>query len=332
MDYAALRAALAGEPAFRERQVRRAIFTELCDDWGQVTVLPAALRERLAAVSSLAIPATCFESASGESAKALLTLTDGARIETVLMRHGDRNTVCVSTLVGCPMGCTFCATGTMGFVRKLTADDIVLQVLFFARFLKPLGGRVGSVVYMGMGEPFLNYDAVMASVRMLHDPDTFHIGARHISISTCGILDGIKRLAEEELPVNLAVSLHGSNDTVRAQLMPIARTYPIADLLRATDAYVARTNRKVMFEYLLVAGVNDSEEHARELAGLMQRRLVMVNLISYNPTGRYTASSEEQINRFRDILRSAGVEATIRFRFGRDIEGACGQLATDTTR
>ncbi len=328
MEWQRVREVLAHEPKFRFDQVRKAVFVDLVSDWRAVTVLPAPLRERLASECSLEIPAETLISADGKTVKVLITLSDGKRIETVLMRHGDRDTVCVSTLVGCPMGCTFCATGAMGMVRKLTADEIVLQVLFFARRLKEEGARVGSVVFMGMGEPFLNYDAVMEAIRVLNDPHTFGIGARHISISTCGILDGIARLAEEDLQVNLAISLHGSNDAVRAKLMPIARTYPIAELLKAVDGYIAKTKRKVMFEYLLVEGVNDSDEHARELAVLMDRPLCMVNLISYNPTGKYTASSERRIDRFREILRDAGVEATIRFRFGRDIEGACGQLAT----
>ncbi len=394
MNWGTIQDALRAEPAFRLKQVRKAIFVDLLEDWDAVSVLPKTLREKLTAECPLTIHAEQLVSADGNTVKALLTLEDGKRIETVLMRHGDRNTVCVSTLVGCPMGCTFCATGTMGMVRKLTADEIVEQVLFFARYLKSVGTRsadttpsrdrfkdtctnstssfvmskaltkqcrtvavprqgnepdslraeslakrgeqsderVGSVVFMGMGEPFLNYEAVMDAVRFLHDKDTFNIGARHISISTCGILDGIKRLADEDLPVNLAISLHASNDATRAQLMPIARTYPMSDLLATVDEYIAKTKRKVMFEHLLVEGVNDTDEYARELALLMRRPLYMVNLISYNPTGKYTATSETRINSFRDILKKAGVEVTIRYRFGRDIEGACGQLAVDTVR
>jgi 23S rRNA (adenine2503-C2)-methyltransferase len=327
MQWNTIREALSSEPKFRLKQVQKAVFVDLVDTWDAVSVLPKSMREKLAHECPLTIQAEQLASPDGGTVKALITLHDGARIETVLMRHGDgRNTVCVSTLVGCPMGCTFCATGTMGMLRKLTADEILMQVLYFARYLKPEGARVGSVVCMGMGEPFLNYEAVMEAIRALHDKDMCNIGARHISISTCGILDGIQRLAREELPVNLAISLHGSNDAVRAQLMPIARTYPIHTLLATVDEYIAQTHRKVMFEYLLVEGINDSEVHARELAVLMKRKLYMVNLISYNPTGKYTASSEECINRFRDILKKAGVEVTIRYRFGRDIEGACGQL------
>lgn len=329
MNWKGIQEALAHEPAYRVKQVKKALFVDLLETWDDVTVLPKALRETLSDLYPLEITAETLVSEDKATVKALLTLEDGEQIETVLMRHaGGRNTVCVSSLVGCPMGCTFCATASMGMVRKLTADEIVLQVLFFARRLKKEGARVGSVVFMGMGEPFLNYEAVMEAVSILHDPEMFTIGARHISISTCGMLDGIRRLAKEALPVNLAISLHASNDEVRAKLMPVARTYTVAELMTVVDEYLQATNRKVMFEYLLVDGVNDTDEHARELGKLLHGKLCMVNLISYNPTGKYTATSEKNIDHFRSLLRKAGLEASIRYRFGRDIEGACGQLAT----
>jgi 23S rRNA (adenine2503-C2)-methyltransferase len=329
MNWEGIQETLANEPAYRVKQVKKALFVDLLETWDEVTVLPKALRETLNNLYPLDISAETLVSEDEATVKALLTLEDGEQIETVLMRHaGGRNTVCVSSLVGCPMGCTFCATASMGMVRKLTADEIILQVLFFARWLKKEGARVGSVVFMGMGEPFLNYEAVMEAVNMLNNPEMFTIGARHISISTCGILDGIRRLATEELPVNLAISLHASNDEVRAQLMPVARTYTITELMTVVDEYLQATNRKVMFEYLLVDGVNDTAEHARELGTLLRGKLCMVNLISYNPTGKYTATSEKSIDHFRSLLRKAGLEASIRYRFGRDIEGACGQLAT----
>lgn len=330
MDHARIRAILAAEPAYREKQVTKAVYADCVEEWGAVTVLPAALRMRLEHECPLAIHAVPVVSADGATVKALVTLGDGACIEAVLMRHrGGRNTVCVSTLVGCPMGCTFCATGKMGMVRKLSAEEIVEQVLFFARYLKRYDARVSSVVFMGMGEPFLNYDAVMDAVRVFNDRNAFAIGARHISISTCGIPEGIRKLSTEKLQVNLAISLHAPNDEVRACLMPVARAYPLRELMAAVDEYVAHTNRKVMFEYLLAEGVNDRYEHAHELGRLLRGKLCMVNLISYNPTGVYTASSEEHTGRFKKLLEQEGVEATIRFRFGRDIEGACGQLATD---
>lgn len=328
MYRSALTEALKDEPIYRFHQAERAVFVDLVENWDEVSVLPRTLRERLTAHVPLTIDALVHTSSRNDAVKALITLEDHARIETVLMRHaGGRNTVCVSTLVGCPMGCTFCATGKMGMVRKLTADEIVLQVLFFARYLQGERLRVGSVVYMGMGEPFVNYDAVMESVRILHAKETFMIGARHISISTCGIPEGIRRLANEDLHVNLAISLHAPNDEVRKILMPVARAFPLSELMSAVDEYTAKTRRKVMFEYLLAEGVNDSDAHAHELGRLLRGKLCMVNLISYNETGVYTASSEKRINRFRALLTRTGIETTIRFRFGRDIEGACGQLA-----
>lgn len=331
MEWSGIQKALEKEPAYRVKQVKKALFQDLVSSWSEVTVLPKTLRETLHIEYPLDILAETVVSKDDGTVKALITLADGKQIESVLMRHkGGRNTVCISSLVGCPMGCTFCATAGMGMVRALSSDEIILQVLFFARLLKKEEVRVGSVVFMGMGEPLINYEAVMEAVRTLNDPNVFGIGARHISISTCGILEGIARLATEDIPVNLAVSLHGSNNTVRTTLMPVARTYTIKELMNVIDEYIASTKRKVMFEYLLVEGINDAPEHARELCTLLRGKLCMVNLISYNPTGKYTATSENSINHFKSILTKGGVETTIRYRFGRDIEGACGQLATES--
>lgn len=332
MNWTGIQNALKDEPAYRVAQVKKALFVDLVASWEEVTVLPKTLREALSRDCPLDVSADVLVSKDDATEKAVLTLHDGLKIESVLMRHKDgRNTVCVSSLVGCPMGCTFCATASMGLVRKLTANEIVLQVLFFARRLKKDEARVSSVVFMGMGEPFLNYEAVMEAVRVIHDPDTFNIGARHISISTCGLLDGIKKLAQEALPVNLAISLHASNDEVRRTLMPVARTYAIEELMDVVRDYIQTTKRKVMFEYLLVKDLNDSAKDAEALAKLLRGMLCMVNLISYNSTGKYTATSEKGVTRFRDILRRRGVEASIRYRFGRDIEGACGQLVVGQT-
>jgi 23S rRNA (adenine2503-C2)-methyltransferase len=235
-------------------------------------------------------------------------------------------------MVGCLMHCAFCATGEMGLTRKLTTDEIIEQVLFFARLLKKENSRVSGIVFMGMGEPMLNYDNVMAAVKIMQSPEGFGIGARHISISTCGIFEGIKKLADESLPINLAISLHASNDVVRRQLMPIARTYEVKDLLAVVDDYIYKTNRKVMFEYLMIDGLNDFDEQAEELGELMEGRLCMINLIQYNDTGKFTAASHNRMKAFKEILEKHGVDTTIRFRFGRDIKGACGQLATDAKR
>lgn len=329
MEFSKITELLSGEPKYRLTQVNRAIFVDLAENWDEVTALPKKLREVLQKECSLEIPAEVSVSADKDTIKALIRLADGKFIETVLMRHEDgRNTVCVSCMVGCPMKCAFCATGEMGLMRKLTADEILTQVLFFARMLKREGERVGSVVFMGMGEPFLNYENVMNAVHVMNNPDGFGIGARHISISTCGIFDGIKKLAEEDLALNLAISLHSPNDEVRRQLMPVAEGYEIKELLEVIDEYIVKTKRKVMFEYLLIHGMNDTDEMALELAKLLKNKLCVVNLIQYNDTGAFTASSHNQMNRFKEILGKNNVQAVMRHRFGRDIKGACGQLAT----
>ncbi|MFA5830552.1 MAG: 23S rRNA (adenine(2503)-C(2))-methyltransferase RlmN [Candidatus Paceibacterota bacterium] len=332
MKFSKINDVLAGEPKYRLTQVNRAIFSDLVSDWAEVTALPKMLREKLQMTCPLEIPSEVSVSADKDTIKTLMALSDEKCIETVLMRHEDgRNTVCVSSMVGCPMNCAFCATGSMGLMRKLTADEIVTQVLFFARLLKKEGERVGSVVFMGMGEPFLNYDNVMQSVRIMNSPEGFGIGARHISISTCGIFDGIKKLADEDLAVNLAISLHAPNDETRRKLMPVAHGYEIKELLSVVDEYIAKTNRKVMFEYLMINGINDTDEMARELTGLLKNKLCVVNLIQYNDTGAFTASSHNRMNRFKEILEKNGVQVTMRHRFGRDIKGACGQLAAERT-
>ncbi|MCK9351392.1 MAG: 23S rRNA (adenine(2503)-C(2))-methyltransferase RlmN [Candidatus Paceibacterota bacterium] len=329
MEFSKITELLAGEPKYRLTQVNQAVFSDLAENWDDVTALPKILRERLKKECPMEIPAEISVSAGEDTVKALLKLSDGKFIETVLMRHEDgRNTVCVSSMVGCPMKCAFCATGEMGLMRKLTADEIITQVLFFARLLKKENERVGSVVFMGMGEPFLNYDNVMNAVRTMNSPEGFGIGARHISISTCGIFDGIKKLAKEDLALNLAISLHSSDDEVRRQLMPVAHGYEITELLAVIDEYIAATNRKVMFEYLLISGVNDTDEMALELAKLLKNKLCVVNLIQYNDTGAFIASSHNRMNRFKEILEVNGIQTTMRYRFGRDIKGACGQLAT----
>jgi 23S rRNA (adenine2503-C2)-methyltransferase len=216
----------------------------------------------------------------------------------------------------------------MGLIRPLSTDEIITQVLSFARYLKKINERVSSVVFMGMGEPLLNYDNVITAIKIIQSKDGFGIGARHISISTCGIFAGIKKLAQENLDINLAISLHAPTDQIRQQLMPIAQTYTIKELLKIVDDYVSKKNRKVMFEYLMIQGINDLDEHAQKLTGLLKNRLCMVNLIEYNPTGKFTPSSHNRINVFKDILQKNGIAATIRSRFGQDIQGACGQLAT----
>jgi 23S rRNA (adenine2503-C2)-methyltransferase len=329
MEYSKIIELMKDEPRYRLDQVKQAVFVDLLDNWDDVTWLPKKTREELQRECPLDITAEMSTSVEDDANKVLITLSDGNAVEAVLMRHkGGRNTVCVSTQVGCPMRCTFCATGKMGLTRNLSSDEMIEQVVYFSRLLKKEEARVGSIVYMGMGEPFLNYDNVLESIRVMHDPKGLNIGARHFSISTCGIIEGIKKLSDENMDVNMAISLHAPNNEVRKRLMPIAQAHSLELLFETVDAYIAKKGRKVMFEYLLIDGENDADEHARELATLMKKKLYMVNLIPYNPTGSFRPSSQERVQAFRDILEKAGVEVTIRHRFGDDIKGACGQLAT----
>ncbi len=330
MDIQKLKLTLQNEPKFRFKQAWQAVFKDLISNWNDNTTLPKNLREKLNQEVPLEIKAQIFDSKRSETIKALLELEDGNKIETVLMQHKDgRNTVCISSQAGCPLGCKFCATGQMGFKRNLTTSEIISQVLLFARYLKQNqpDSRISNIVFMGMGEPFLNYDNVMEAVKIINDPDCFNIGARHISISTSGIVDGINKFAKENLQLNLAISLHAPNDKLRAQLMPIDKKYPLDEVMKAVEQYVDKKSRQVMFEYLMIDGVNDGEKEANELAKLMQHPLYMVNLIKYNPTGSFKPSPTPRILRFKNILLRAGVKTTQRHGFGTDISAACGQLA-----
>jgi len=341
-----------GQPAFRAKQLAEALYGALADDFAAMRTLPAALRERLAQEATVASPTarTMLVAKDGRTRKVLLTLADGRLIETVLMLYPAsaegraRATVCVSTQAGCAYGCTFCATGQMGFDRHLTAGEIVAQVLYCARDLRarpwtaPDGqtiDHVTNLVFMGMGEPLHNYDSTLKAIRILNMPEGLHIGARHMTISTVGLVPGIARLAEEDLQVNLAISLHAPNDALRLRTMPVTRKYPIAAVLDACRAYVARTNRQVTFEYVLLAGVNDSPAQARELATLLAplAHLGHVNLIPVNRTAAdYRPPSGEAIRAFREILRAGGVTNSVRAERGDDIAAACGQLRTREER
>jgi 23S rRNA (adenine2503-C2)-methyltransferase len=331
---ALLKQILKGEPAYRFKQAQKAVFKDFISDWSEATSLPLNLREKLNNECALATQGEIYESKDKKTAKAVIVLNDGFKIETVLMRHADgRNSLCVSSQVGCALNCEFCATGAGGFKRNLSADEIISQYLFFARYLKkdlPTGearGKITNVIFMGMGEPFLNYESVLASVRILNDKDLIGLGARHISISTSGITEGIRKLAKENLQVNLAVSLHAPEDKLRLSLMPINKKYSLEKVLQAVDYYIEKTSRRVMFEYLMIKGVNDSPANAEKLANIMRRPLYLVNLISYNPTGKFEPSPEESITKFKNILEKNRVAVTRRYSFGQDIKAACGQLA-----
>ena len=326
MDRELLTATLAetGEPSYRTDQVWEWVARGV-RSYEEMTNLPAALRERLAAEVPLSTLTVAAEAKSDDgTVKTLFHTADGRPIEAVLMRYRDgRRSVCVSSQSGCPLTCTFCATGQMKFGRNLEVDEILDQALHFRR-----GEDIDHVVFMGMGEPTMNVDNVLAACELLPDLGITH---RRTAISTVGWVPGIDRLAGCEMPVALALSLHAPNDGLRSQIMPVNERYPIAEVLAACERYRAARRRKVFVEYVMLDGVNDHPQHARELAGLLDPRGYKVNLIPYNPTGAYDGSSPERIERFRAILAEHRVTATVRLTRGRDIEAACGQLAATST-
>lgn len=319
-----------GQPTFRMDQIVSAVFGQLVSGWNEVMTLPGALRERLISEVPFSSLEPCGKSASakGDTVKFTFRLHDGKIIETVLMRHEDgRRTACVSSQVGCAMACTFCATGDMGLFRNLTTEEIIDQVLHIARILAPKGERVSNVVMMGMGEPMHNYDNVLSALRVLNGSKTLNIGARRMTISTCGIVPSIDRLAKEPMQINLAVSLHAPVDDVRSRLMPVNKVYPLDQLMPTIRSYIQKTNRKVFFEYLLIDGMNDSSETAEDLADLMNHPLYHVNLIKYHSTGAFTTSPRAKRDAFKAVLEERGISVTHRISFGEDIMAACGQLA-----
>lgn len=335
-----------GLPAFRRRQVLRAALHEFVGGWDEVTTLPKELRATLTEQVPFSTLTVDHEERSRDGSVKLRMLThDGFPLEAVLMRFergggGEaqreklppRFTACLSSQSGCALSCTFCATGKMKLGRDLTRHEIVDQFLELARRRITDGGRIDNVVMMGMGEPFHNYDNVMDAIRTLNAPDGPGLAARRIAISTVGWVPGIERLADEEIQVKLALSLHAPNDNDRGLLMPVNRKFPIERLMQACRAYREKTKRRIFIEYLMLDGVNDSLAHAKELAQLLTSQEgpggFHVNLIAYNPTGTdYVGSSDEVVRRFMGYLRGAGIDTSYRVSRARDISGACGQLA-----
>ncbi len=331
MDLSKLEKILENEPGFRYKQVKNILFKNLISSWQEATNLPKKLREKLSQEVSLDIKADLLESSDDHTGKALIYLKDGNNIETVLMRHKDRNTVCVSSQIGCNMGCDFCLTGQMGLKRNLNAEEIVEQVLFWSRYLKEKKAQVTNVVFMGMGEPMANYDEVIQAIKLLNDKEGLNIGARKISISTVGIVEGIKSLIKQNLQVNLALSLNAPDNQLRSRLMPVANRYTLDTILNILNLYVKEKSRKVMLEYVMLDSINDSPEQAKELADLLKQKLenlYVVNLISYNSTHKYKASPPKKIRQFKKVLEKNRVPVVERYRFGRDIKAACGQLSS----
>ena len=334
LDRDALADLLDGEPRYRVDQVWDGLYRQLAEP-AELTTLPRALRSRLDAELPAALaPVAESTDRHGDTVKWLFELDDGARVETVLMHYRDRTTVCVSTQAGCAMACGFCATGQAGFRRQMTTGEIVEQVVRAARRARDDGRRLGNVVFMGMGEPLANYDRVWPAVERLHRD--LGLSARHLTVSTVGIVPGIRRLATEALPVNLAVSLHAADDALRDELVPINRRYPLSTLMDACAGYLLAKGRRLSFEWALIDGVNDRDRDARLLVE-RSRSLPLpahVNLIPLNPTPGYAVqgSSPRRVREFRDLLREGGVNATVRRTRGTDIDAACGQLrATHAT-
>lgn len=342
MDLGRVAAALKelGAPAYRLDQIRQAVFREGASSYEEVGVLPAGLRAELGRLAPLMSHRVKDLAISEDGTrKAALELSRGKLlIETVLMRPTlKRWTTCISSQVGCAIGCTFCATGLMGLSRNLTPEEITDQVLFWRQHMRRerLEGPLSNVVYMGMGEPLAAYQNVAESLKNLMDPRQFGLGARHISVSTSGLAPQMERFGREFPQVNLALSLHAANDALRTRLVPVNKAYPLAELARAMKEYLSKSRRKVFLEYVLLKGENDSEAHARELAdylrGIGHPGLLHVNLIVFNATDTpHRPSSESDARRFQEVLRAQGYPVTLRKNLGRDIQGACGQLVRKT--
>lgn len=334
-----------GEPAFRAKQIYRQLYVKVVDDLDGMTDVSKKLRETLGAEADLFTlrQTGMLTGDDGLTRKALFALPDGSPVESVLMVYPDRATVCVSSQSGCPMACTFCATGKLGFLHDLTSGQIIEQVMWAERELRKIRAEkadqaetlpkhLGNVVFMGMGEPFNNYKNWWTAVERLHDPDGYNMGARSFTVSTVGLVPGILKLADEKLQVNLAISLHSPDDDLRADMMPVNKRYPIRDLMDAVRTYIEKTNRRVSFEYVLLQEKNDLPGHAMRLANLLRSPtpiLCHVNLIPWNPVPGtpLSRSNRRRVLDFQNILQDAGVPCTVRVERGTEIAAACGQLA-----
>jgi 23S rRNA (adenine2503-C2)-methyltransferase len=321
-----------GEPAYRLEQSYLALTRSLVRDWDEATNLPKELRTAL----SEGAPAATLElrrlsRATDGTRKYLFLTRDGHAIETVMIPEKGRHTVCISTQVGCPMACKFCATGLLGIKRNLKAREIAEQVFVAARDVEP--SRVSNVVVMGMGEPFLNYEQTLTALKVLNDPGGFNLAARHIAASTSGLVDRIRRFADEPEQFHLAISLHNPFEDERKKLMPVAARHPIPELMDAARYYVEKTHRKLFFEYTLLAGVNDQPRHVEALADLLDHPLYHLNLLRFNWTDTgFSATSKRDAKAFLHYARDLGLSATLRPSRGEDIDAACGQLAAKDLR
>ncbi len=324
------------QPSYRLQQFNQHYYQQLIKSFDELTTWSKDLREQLQqefSFSSLNLVKK-QETKDQSTIKVLFALNRSPedKLETVLMRHDDgRNTVCVSCMVGCPVGCTFCATGKMGLRTKLTAQEIVDQVLFFARWLKDKDEKITNVVFMGMGEPMLNLEAIEGSIDVLINPEKMGLSQRRLTLSTAGFPEQIKKFVDDGYDqVKLAISLHAPNQELREKMMPIARQFSLKELFAALDYYQEKTNKLVSYEYILIKGLNDSPEHAQQLADLLAGKLAHVNLIPFNPvpgTG-YQRPKRQQVSQFSELLSTAGISNSIRVTMGDEIDAACGQLSS----
>lgn len=321
-----------GEPSYRARQVWQGLYQQFWENTQEFSMLSAKLRARLDETFLITPlrPIRTLESSDRQTVKTLFELVDGLAIETVLMRYDERRTLCISTQVGCGMGCVFCATGQMGFKRHLSSGEIVAQVAHFARILHQQGEKVTNVVVMGMGEPFHNYEATLKAIDRLNHPDGMNLGERRFTISTVGLIPTIQRFTREKRQINLAISLHASENELRSSMLPVNKKYPVKELIEACREYVAVTGRRITFEWALIQGVNDSVGEARSLSKLLKGLLCHVNIIPLNPTRLFDGKSttRERAQVFKNTLESTGIPCTIRIRRGIDIQAGCGQLAS----
>ena len=329
-----------GEPRYRANQILYSLYYQFPQDISDLKQLSKSFREKLVA-KGFTIGSTNeihrIESYDKETIKLLLNLKDDSPIETVLMQYQStklfghpRSTICISTQVGCAMKCVFCATGQMGFERNMNAEEIVGQVIHFAKILKERGQHVTNIVFMGMGEPLANYSETLRAVKILTHPRGFGIGQRHITISTIGIVSAIEKLAEEELQIGLAISLHAPDNILRKNLVPTSGPDSVEELIEAGKKYFLKTGRRVTFEYALIKGINDSPEIAEKLAWLLKDNGSHINLIPLNPTaGDFERPSRDNVIEFERILYNAGINCTVRVEKGVEIAAACGQLRTD---
>lgn len=320
-----------GEKEFHAKQIFTWIYEKGVFAWDEMSNLSRELRDKLASHFRLPLLelVKMTESNDNETFKFLWKLRDGNLIESVLICSGHRRTVCVSSQVGCPAKCAFCASGQQGFFRNLRPGEIIEQILQINKWLSSKDERVSHIVYMGMGEPLKNYESVIKSIYFLSDPDFLNISQRRITVSTVGVVEGIKRLASEGLKVNLVLSLHAPNQHIRKKIIPYARKYPLEDVLEAMEEYATKTKRDITYEYVLLAGINDHPDHALELAHLLKGKQCTVNLIPYNPVPgvRLKRPEKKAIKQFRTVLFGSHIVNTCRFTKGVDIAAACGQLA-----